>query len=41
MPLIDIRVRNAKPKTAPYKLTDGEGMYLPVNANGAKYWRLK
>jgi integrase len=41
MPLTDIQVRNAKPKTAPYKLTDGEGMYLLVNASGAKYWRLK
>ena len=41
MPLTDIQVRNAKPKTAPYKLADGEGMYLLVNAGGAKYWRLK
>ncbi len=41
MPLINIQARNAKPKTAPYKLTDWEGMYLLVNASGAKYWRLK
>ena len=41
MPLSDTAVRNAKPKQAPYKLTDGEGMYLLVQPNGAKYWRLK
>ena len=41
MPLTDTQVRNAKPKTAPYKLTDAEGMYLLVNPSGARYWRLK
>lgn len=41
MPLTDIEVRNAKPKSAPYKLTDAEGMYLLVKPSGAKYWRLK
>lgn len=32
---------NAKPKAKPYKLADGGGLYLLVNPNGAKYWRLK
>ncbi len=41
MPLTDIEVRNAKPKSAPYKITDAEGMYLLVKPSGAKYWRLK
>lgn len=41
MPLTDIQVRNAKPKRAPYKLADAEGMYLLVKSTGAKYWRLK
>jgi integrase len=41
MPLSDTAVRNAKPKHAPYKLADGEGMYLLVQPSGAKYWRLK
>ncbi|ARK89403.1 tyrosine-type recombinase/integrase [Burkholderia pseudomallei] len=40
MPLTDIQVRNAKASAAPYKLTDGNGMYLLVQPNGAKYWRL-
>lgn len=40
MPLTDIQVRNAKASAAPYKLTDGNGMFLLVLPNGAKYWRL-
>lgn len=31
-------VKQAKPKTTPYKMTDGGGLYLLVNAKG-KYWR--
>ena len=41
MPLSDAKVRNAKPKEKPYKLADGEGMFLLVHSNGGKYWRLK
>ncbi|MES2676880.1 MAG: tyrosine-type recombinase/integrase [Pseudomonadota bacterium] len=37
----DITIKNAKPKDKPYKLTDGEGMYLMVHPNGGKYWRLR
>lgn len=40
MALTDIAVRNAKAAGKPYKLTDGDGMYLLVNPNGAKYWRM-
>ena len=35
------QVDTAKPKDEPYKLADGGGLYLLVNHNGAKYWRLK
>lgn len=38
--LSDAKVKTAKPKDAPYKLTDGGGMYLLVEKNGGKYWRL-
>lgn len=38
MPLTDIAVKTAGPKDKPYKLTDGEGMYLFVTSAG-KYWR--
>ena len=31
----------AKPREKPYKLADGNGMFLLVNPNGSKYWRLK
>ncbi|HXX82883.1 MAG TPA: tyrosine-type recombinase/integrase [Casimicrobiaceae bacterium] len=41
MALTDTAVRNAKPKIRPYKLADGDGMYLLVQPSGAKYWRWK
>jgi integrase len=41
MPLNDAKIRNVKPKAKPYKLADGEGMFLLVHPNGSKYWRLK
>src|SRR5271170_6207527 len=41
MPLSDAKIRNAKPKNKPYKLTDGEGMFVLIHANGSKYWRFK
>jgi hypothetical protein len=40
MSLTDTRIRNAKPKSKPYKLSDGSGMYLLVKPDGARYWRL-
>lgn len=36
--LTDTAVRNAKPGEKPYKMADGDGLYLLVNAVG-KYWR--
>jgi integrase len=32
-------VANAKPKAAPYKLSDGRGMFLLITPDGAKLWR--
>jgi hypothetical protein len=37
MALTDTRIRNAKPKPKPYKLSDGGGMYLLVRPDGARY----
>lgn len=34
-------VKNAKPRATPYKLGDGGGLFLLVNPNGARWWRLK
>jgi integrase len=39
--LSDAKVRNAKPKTKPYKIADGEGLFLLITPSGSKYWRLK
>jgi len=38
MSLSEIAVRTAKPKDKPYKLSDGQSMYLYVSQTG-KYWR--
>ena len=32
---------SAKQKDKPYKLADGQGLYIEVMPNGAKYWRMK
>ena len=39
--LSDAKVRNAKPRTKPYKISDAEGLFLLVTPSGSKYWRLK
>jgi integrase len=39
--LSDTAVRNAKPRTKPYKISDGEGLFLLITPSGGKYWRLK
>lgn len=41
MPLTDVKIRQAKPAEAPYKLTDGGGLYLEVRPNGSKLWRYR
>ena len=40
-PLTDSALKVAKPKEKPYKLSDGQGLYLEVMPNGSKLWRLK
>ena len=40
MKLSAAKVRNAKPQSKPYKLSDGKGMYLLVTPKGAKLWRM-
>lgn len=39
--LTDIAIRAAKPKEKPYKLADGEGLYIEVAPSGGKWWRIK
>ncbi|MBC7414353.1 MAG: integrase arm-type DNA-binding domain-containing protein, partial [Herminiimonas sp.] len=40
-PLVDVTVRNAKPRQKSYKLADGGGLYLEVMPVGSKLWRMK
>jgi len=40
MPLTDTAVRSSKPREAPYKISDGGGLHVLVQPNGAKLWRL-
>ncbi|ELZ0421766.1 tyrosine-type recombinase/integrase [Salmonella enterica] len=35
------QISTAKPTEKPYKLSDGGGLYLLVNPNGSRYWRMK
>jgi integrase len=39
--LSDAKARNSKPGTKPYKIYDGEGLFLLIMPSGSKYWRLK
>ncbi|WP_154975401.1 tyrosine-type recombinase/integrase [Klebsiella grimontii] len=41
MKLTARQVDRSRPKDKPYKLSDGGGLYLLVNPNGSRYWRLK
>ena len=41
MPLTDTSVRQARPGPSTFKLSDARGLFLLVQANGARYWRLK
>ncbi len=41
MPLSDSAVRSTKKRTRAFKKSDGHGMYLLVQPNGARYWRFK
>lgn len=40
-PLSDAACRLAKPTDRAYKLFDGDGLYLLVQPNGRKGWRLR
>ncbi|MGY4398723.1 hypothetical protein ACVWZA_003931 [Sphingomonas sp. UYAg733] len=40
MALNHIQITNAKPREQAYKLADSEGLYLVVQTNGTKLWRM-
>lgn len=39
MHLNETKIKAAKPQEKPYKLVDGDGLFLLVQPNGSKYWR--
>ena len=41
MALTVVEVKSAKPKEKAYKLSDERGLYLLINPNGSKLWKLK
>lgn len=41
MALSAFAIDRAKPKQKPYKLSDGDGLYLFVQPNGSKWWRFR
>ena len=41
MPLTESQAKNAKPREQAYKLADAGGLFLLVQPNGARLWRLK
>jgi integrase len=41
MPLTDLKIKNLKPKDKPYKVSDFDGLYVLVNPNGSRLWRVK
>jgi glutaredoxin len=40
MKLSDLKCRKSVPRERPFKLADGEGLFLHVYPNGRKLWRL-
>lgn len=41
MKLTDIAIRRTPPGDKPIKLNDGNGLFLSVQPNGARWWRLR
>lgn len=41
MPLTDTSIKNAKPRSKPWRAFDGGGLYLEISPAGGKWWRLK
>ncbi len=41
MALSEMTIRKAKPGAKPYKLSDGDGLFLLVQPTGGKWWRYK
>jgi integrase len=40
MALSDVKLRQTKPREKPFKISDGEGLFILINPNGSKLWRM-
>jgi hypothetical protein len=40
MALTDVEIRSAKPRSKPFKLSDGGWLFLLVKPGGSKLWRI-
>lgn len=40
MALTAVAIKTAKGRDQPYKLIDGDGLYLAVMPNGSQYWHM-
>ena len=40
MALSDVRIKTAKPQAKPYKLSDGDWLFVLIQPSGSKLWRL-
>jgi hypothetical protein len=38
--LTDLAIQNEKSKEKPFKISDGGGLFLPMQPDGGRYWRL-
>ncbi len=41
MALTDVKIRNTSPTEKPFKMFDGNGLFLQVNPSGSRLWRMK
>jgi len=41
MPLTDTKLRSLKPTEKPYRVFDGDGLYIEIRPQGGKWWRFK
>lgn len=39
--LTDTKIKSLKPKESPYKLSDGNGLFMIINPAGSKWWRFR
>ncbi|MCI5078254.1 Arm DNA-binding domain-containing protein [Oricola sp.] len=41
MALSEFAIKNANPREKAFRLSDGDGLHLPVQSSGSKLWQLR